>query len=273
MYAAADMPLPFRRHGEHSDLPPVYAEVLAGRNRPNGIDNSNVTDDHWRELLALTFGMITHVDTEIGRVLAALQSAGIADDTIVVFVADHGDMLGDHGLLWKAFYTFRGCIAIPFIVSAPGMPGGRTVDGLVSQIDLMPSLLDLCGLPVPGTDWQHSDTPYDRGSRQPLRPYPGHSWRGLLDGTTDVVRDSVVIENDDPTTGYRVRSLVTPTHRVTVYPGTGQGELFDLVADPWELHNLWSRPDCRSLRDNLVARLLDAYALDTPLFPVPPWNA
>jgi arylsulfatase A-like enzyme len=273
LYNPADMPLPARREGELDDLPPVYRRVLDGELRPNGVDNTGVTDDHWREIIAGTYGMITHVDAEIGRVLDALERSSRGEETIVVFIADHGDMMGDHGLLWKAFYTFRGCINIPYIVAAPGMPGGRVSDALVSQIDLMPGLLDLCGVPMPGADWADILTPFERGSVMPLANYPGQSFRGLLDGAVDAIRDGVVIENDDPTAGFRVRALVTPTHRLSIYPGTADGELFDLRADPDERYNLWYRPAEQELRARLVKELLDQYSLHTPLYPIPAWNA
>ena len=273
MYDPADVPPPVSRDGELDDLPPVYRRVLSGATRPNGIDNRGVTEAHWREMIALTYGMVTHVDTEVGRVLDALERAGQADRTVIIFISDHGDMMGDHGLLWKAFYTFRGCIRIPFIVSAPGYPGGRTSPALVSQVDLLPSVLDLCGVDMPGSDWSARETPYARGSEQALSPYPGRSWRGLLEDPAGRIRDSVVIENDDPTSGYRVRALVTESHRLSVYPGTGEGELFDLGRDPHELRNLWYDPAHSELRSGLTAQLLDAYSRDTPLHPIPSWNA
>ncbi|OPZ81541.1 MAG: hypothetical protein BWY76_02997 [bacterium ADurb.Bin429] len=83
----------------------------------------------------------------------------------------------------------------------------------------------------------------------------------------------MVIENDDPTSGYRVRTLVTATHRLSIYPGTDDGELFDLRGDPDELNNLWYRPEEQELRARLVKELLDAYSQDTPLYPIPRWNA
>lgn len=273
MYDPAAMPLPHRRAGEVDSLPPVYRDVLAGRAHPNGIDNTSITDTHWREMLAMTYGMVTHVDTEIGRVMAALERSGQADNTIIVFITDHGDMMGDHGLIWKAFYTFRGCVNIPLIVAAPGLAPGRTSDALVCQVDLMPTMLDLCGVPLPGHGWQDRETPFPRGENRPLQAWPGRSWRRLLDGSSAGIREEVVIENDDPTSGYQVRCLVTRSHRLAIFPGTTDGELFDLNADPWELHNLWYAPAAATLRAGLTAQLLDAYSRNTPYYPVPYWNA
>jgi hypothetical protein len=93
----------------------------------------------------------------------------------------------------------------------------------------------------------------------------------VLEGRSAALHPSVVIENDDPTTGLQARALVTPTHRLTVYPGTGEGELFDLAADPGEHVNRWL--DCPDLKNTLTAELLDAYSRHTPAYPIPAGNA
>ena len=273
LYDPADIPLPTRREGEFDDLPAAYRRTATSELSPNGVNPVGVTDDHWREMIALTLGMVTHVDAEVGRVLDALERTGKLDDTIIVFISDHGDMMGDHGMIWKSFFTFRGCINIPYLVAAPGKPGGRSSDALVSQIDLMPGVLDLCGVPMPGADWVHQQTIYERGTVAPLSPYPGRSFAGLLDGSVARIHDGVIVENDDPTTGYQARALVTSDYRVTLYPGTPDGELFDLRHDPRELHNLWYDPAHAALRAEALARFADEYCRQTPWFPIPAGNA
>lgn len=273
LYDPAAMPAPTRRAGERRDLPPFYARVMDGTLKPNGVDNTGVNDAQWREMLALTWGMITHVDAEIGRVLGALERSGLMDHTLIVLIADHGDMMGDHGLLWKGTYTFQGCTRLPLIVAAPGGGGGRVSQALAAQIDLLPTVLDYCGVPLPGAAQACAATPFQRGAERPLALYPGRSWRPLLEGDAITLHEEVVIENDDPTTGLQVRCLVTDRHRLTLYPGTPDGELFDLASDPDETHNLWYRPDAAPLRADLIRRLLDAYSRQTPFYPIPPWNS
>jgi arylsulfatase len=136
MYPADDIPLPVRREGE----------------------------EHWQEMIALTYGMITHVDDEIGRIVDALERTGELEDTLIVSLGDHGDMMGDHGPVWKGPYTFRGCIEIPAIACAPGATQGAVSEALISQIDLMPPVLDYCGVPMPGDEWRAVETPFERGS-------------------------------------------------------------------------------------------------------------
>ena len=273
MYDPEDMPPPSRREGELDRLPPIYRRIVSGQFKPHHCDNSAVGEEDRRQMLALTCGMVSHIDTEVGRVLDALDETGLTDNTVIAFISDHGDMMGDHRLFWKGMYTFRGCVNIPLLVAAPGMSAGPTSDALVSQIDLMPSILDLCDVPLPGSQWTRQEEPFQRGFEMPLNLYPGRSWTGLLDGTADSIRDAVVIENDDPTSGYLVRALVTRTHRLTVYPGTRDGELFDLADDPHELDNLWYDPACAQLRADLTRQLLDEYTRCTPAIPIPPWNS
>jgi arylsulfatase A-like enzyme len=117
------------------------------------------------------------------------------------------------------------------------------------------------------------ETPFPWGESRPLDELPGRSVAGLLDGSAEAVREEVVIENDDPCSGLRPRMLVTDTHRLTIYPHTGEGELFDLRNDPHELYNLYDRPEAAALRTELTDRLLRAYSAETPLWPLPGWNA
>lgn len=275
MYDPRSIPLPRRRAGELASLPPFYARIFDGSIQTNGVDNSvPVSDEHWREMIAFTYGMITHVDAEIGRVLNTLDAHGLAKDTLVIFTSDHGDMMGDHGLLWKGVYTFQGCINIPTIIAAPDAAPRGISPALISQIDLLPGVLDYCGVPLPGgSGGSAGKQPFQRGAVRPLAPYPGRSWLPVVRGATPAIRDHVVIENDDPTTGYQVRCLVTEKHRLTIYPGTDDGELFDLATDPGELFNLWYDPKAGALKSRLLQQLLDGYASHTPFHPIPVWNA
>jgi arylsulfatase A-like enzyme len=202
-----------------------------------------------------------------------LDQYDLWQDTLIIFLGDHGDMLGDHGLIWKGPYTFRGCINIPTIVSVPGLSVSQKSEGLISQIDLLPSVLDFIGVPLLGQEWRDVETPFERGSVMELHPYPGVSWLPLVEGTKSGVRDTVVIENDDPTTGYRIRCLVTDRYRLTLYPGTRHGELFDLDEDPWELNNLWYQTAFQRLKSELVMTLLDSYSQHSPIYPIPLWNS
>jgi arylsulfatase A-like enzyme len=118
MYDPASIPLPARRAGELDDLAPFYREIyesamqLSGRREP-----TRVGDEQIREIIARTYGMISFIDQEVGRVLDRLESLGLRENTIVIFMADHGDMMGDHWLINKGPFHFEGLLRVPFIWS------------------------------------------------------------------------------------------------------------------------------------------------------------
>jgi len=273
MYDPEDMPVPDINKNELELLPPFYKDVLNGDIKPNGCDNSGITNKHWQEILAMNYAMITHLDAEVGRVMDSLKESGKMDNTIILFVSDHGDMMGDHRLIYKAFYTFKGCVNIPLLIKAPGMPEGKVNHNLISQIDIMPGVLDLCNIPLPGADWAEVKTSFERGALVPLGNYPGYIFRPMLESINESIRDSVVIENDDPTTGFNVRCLVTEKYRLSVYPNSEHGELFDRENDPGEFYNLWYKEDFSQTRNKLVLQLLNDYSKDTPCYPIPYWNS
>ena len=186
--------------------------------------------------------MIAMIDDAVGAILAKLDEAGLADDTIVVFTADHGDFLGDHGLMLKGPAHFEGVTHVPFIWSEPGAEA-RTTDTLASTVDIAQTILD----------------------RARIEPYNGIQGRSLLNAINgnadpDAV-DSVIVEDDQQRVyfGYtkppRIRSLITDTHRLTVSAGEDWGELYDLKADPNEMSNLFDAPSHAALRAELFQRL------------------
>ena len=104
-----------------------------------------------REHLAGYYSHITALDRCFGRIMDALDEKGVADDTILVFTSDHGDMLGSQGLIHKQ-KPWDESIMVPFIMRYPGtVPAGESTDALINAPDLMPTLLSLAGLPIPGT--------------------------------------------------------------------------------------------------------------------------
>lgn len=261
MYDRASIPLPVRRDGELDDLPPHfkvmhekgYGHPLAGRHGP-----TKMRDDQIREIIAITWGMVSFVDEQAGRILDALDQLGLAQNTIVVFTSDHGDMLGDHRLVNKGPFHFDGLLRVPSVWRWPGhFPPGRVVEGLSSHTDFVPTICDLGGIaipeygPPPGTGIE---------AVKQLRSLPGRSLRPMLLGDDPSVQSAVVIENDEDYLGLRLRTLVTPTHQLTLYVTEhGEepyGELFDLERDPGQVQNLWSDPHSRLIKAELKDRLL-----------------
>jgi arylsulfatase A-like enzyme len=261
MYDRAAMPLPVRREGELDDLAPFFRTIVdgdLGHPVSGRHGRTRMPDDRLREILAITCGMVSFVDDEVGRLLGALDRLGLAEDTLVLFLADHGDLLGDHWLMNKGPFHFDGLLRVPFIVRWPGrVPAGRVTSALASQLDVVPTLCEAAGIPAleygppPGTAVE--------AARQ-LAPLPGRSLVPVLTGAADSVQDAVVVENDEDYLGLRLRTLVTPTHSLTAYVGADGlqpfGELFDLAADPGQVHNLWADPGARHVKSALTERLL-----------------
>ncbi|MEM8620080.1 MAG: sulfatase-like hydrolase/transferase [Actinomycetota bacterium] len=181
------------------------------------------TPEQARAAIAITYGMIEYIDDAVGRIMATLDRLGATDDTIIVFTSDHGDMMGDHGLILKLLMHFQGCLRVPMVVNAPGKAGGRSTS-LAASIDLPHTLLDLCGL-------------------DEFQGMQGTSLAPLLDDASATVRDAVLVEEDFPNaaTGapfpLKTRTTVTDTHRYT-RDSDGFEVLYDLEHDADELTNL-----------------------------------
>ncbi|HUS80962.1 MAG TPA: sulfatase-like hydrolase/transferase [Armatimonadota bacterium] len=254
MYDPADVVMPSRREGELDDLPPFYRAVhedgiwVSGRTKP-----SRMPDEQLREILALTYGMVSHVDHNIGRILDALQRRGLRKRTVVCFLSDHGDMMGDHWIINKGPFHMNGLLRMPFLWSCPGVfAEGIETSALVSYLDFAPTIMDLAGVPMPEGVVPPEPEPED------LPPaLPGISFAPQLRGEAGSPQDSVIVENDEDYLKLRLRTIVTDRYKLTVYPGQEYGELFDLQQDPGELRNLWNDPGSRDLKRDLQVRLLE----------------
>ncbi len=203
-----------------------------------------VAGDHemLRAAIAATYGMIEMIDDRIGWILDAIERLDQTKDTIVVFTSDHGDMMGDHGLMLKGRMHYKGTLKVPMIVADPRRAPGRT-SSLASSIDLGPTLLELGGL-----------ASYDGVQGTSLVP--------ILDDPAETVRDRVLIEDDLPpavAAGRRAvaksRTLVTESHKYTRHD-TGEDQLYDLVADEDELTHLGAAAP--ELRAEMLEKLADA---------------
>lgn len=254
LYDPASVPMPMRRVGELDDLAPFFRQIYETDLQVSGrAEATSISDEHLREIIAHTYGMIGLIDDNVGRVLNTLSAQGLSKETIVIFMSDHGDMLGDHWLLNKGPFHFEGLLRVPFVWSWPGhfVPGQRTT-ALSSHLDFAPTVLDLCGVPIP-----EGRTPTEREAPAMLPPWPGRSLAGMLTGSGASVREVALIENDEDYLGLRLRTLVTERWKITTYAGQPFGELFDLVNDPGEMRNRWDDPAYLAVRDELRQRLLD----------------
>lgn len=206
------------------DLMEAYPDPAAIRLRPNVEDTPEI-----REWYRGHMAMITGVDRAFGHILDKLREKHLEEDTIVVFTADHGDLLRSHGRPWpKSFPEDESC-RVPFLLRWPGhVPAGRTNDLLISTLDLMPTLLSLMGAQAPATCQGRNLS------------------RAILDGDSQAV-ESVPLYYFEPCW----RGVYT--HRYTYSFGEPNQQfswdtLYDRQRDPWEQKNLFGVPDHRALQ-------------------------
>jgi choline-sulfatase len=197
----------------------------------------------WREIVGRYYDCTAMLDAQIGRLLDRLDALGLADNTLVVFTTDHGDMAGSHGGANDKGLMYEEAHHIPLIVAAPGLaPRGARSDALVYNMDILPTLLDALGLPA--------DAPHARSFlpalRQPDAP----------------AREEVYLEFHGIRFLYSQRALVTEDGWKYIFTPGDTDEVHDLNTDPAELRNRIEDPACAervaALRQRLMAAALQA---------------
>jgi arylsulfatase A-like enzyme len=221
----------------------LFAERDSGKAVKNSPALFACTEQEVRPLIALTYGMISMIDDAVARILGALERSGRANDTVVIFTSDHGDLMGDHQLMLKGPVHYEGVIRVPFIwQETKDRPVQGRRDGLSATIDLPATILD-------------------RADVKPFNGMLGVSQLPVIAGGTPSRRDAVLIEEEGQRTymGFasriRMRTLVTQQHRLSLYEGVEWAELYDRGADPNEMRNLWRRPDASAIERTMVERM------------------
>jgi arylsulfatase A-like enzyme len=184
---------------------------------------------------------VQSVDDNVGRVLGYLETNGLAQNTIVIYTSDQGFFLGDHGMYDKRF-MYEESLRMPFLVRWPAaIQAGSRSDAIAINADFAPTFLEAAGLPVPGDMQGRSLLPVLQG-RTP------RDWR-----TSMYYRYYHDPGHHNTAAHYGVR---TRTHKLIHYWKQNQWELFDLVHDPHELHNLYGQPGHAKVQTALEAELL-----------------
>jgi len=192
------------------------------------------SEQQWRYYIWNYYRQVEMVDAEIGRVLDALEDAGLAGNTLVVFTSDHGDGMGCHKLVQK-MYFYDEATAVPFVASWPGRvaEGLKDTTHLVSGLDFAPTLCDFAGIEAP---------PKARGrSLRPLLEQKPVDWREF------VVSESAI----------KGRMVRTPEYKLITYKDDPVEQLFDMRADPWETRNLIGEAKHADTVATLKKRLAD----------------
>ena len=260
------IPLPANFHNLPGEDQPLKLRVFREAYLQKGHSGYPLkTESDWREMIARYWGLCSLVDTHVGRILSTLEELGLDENTIVVFTSDHGDMMGSHQLLAKCV-MYEEAVRVPWIVRLPGQTKGRRVSGPVSQIDMVPTLLELLGADVPErlpgqsrAAWLHEDGPTR------LEEDVFIEWNG---GNTGVVGDTierfVVPESlwGEVTREELKDSITDPIRSIVTVDGwkfnrsvRGDHELFNLNEDPGETRNLAFDPAHKERIRELSARI------------------
>lgn len=197
-----------------------------------------------RQHIADYYGMVTHLDNRIGDILASLQTRGLAENTVVVYSADHGIALGQHGLLGKQS-RYEHSTHVPLLMNGPGIEAGQRVPELVWHGDTTATLLELAGLDSSVATDGRSLTPALRGE-----PLP--EWRETIAGAYTFTHRSV----QDRRWKLIVNTVNPDYPNLRGTRGSDVVQLFDLEEDPWEQVNLAWDEDLAAVRDRLETALL-----------------
>ncbi len=258
LYRPEDVALPpsFHAPGDSPLLADVHRHTREGGSR-EGYGAYGVSARECQETLALTFGMIALIDEQVGRLMATLRELDRDRDTVVIFTSDHGDMMGDHGVVLKGAMHFNGLTRVPFIWRDPAQAAaGRVMEQPAGTLDIARTVLSRCGL-----------APYNGLQGLDLLPWLTDPTHPAPDRPGVLVESEPVVLPHGRTRRYRLRSLINSDWRLTVSNLPELCELYDLRADPLEQHNLWhERPNERG---ELCARLLVELSEQADRSPLP----
>ncbi len=231
MYELDQVPLPPSYADEMTDKPQIYQRMRQTR-------FGQLSEREVREGIRHFWAYCSYLDDIFGRVLAALDDAGQAENTLVLYCSDHGDYCGEHGLFCKGIPCFRGAYHVPAVVRWPAgiAKPGRRVDELVSLADFAPTFADLAGKPVD-------------------RELPGVSLVPFLgDRPPTTWRDEIHTQCNGVELYFTQRSVMTKEWKY-VFNGFDVDELYDLRCDPDEMKNLAADPEYEDVKREMCRRM------------------
>lgn len=250
MYKPKELNLRFCTNEEKKSINPLVSETQ--KMEPNfekyqesgfythGLHSHIQDETSLRQDVAWYYGMVTFMDEHIGKIIDKLEELEIIDDTFIVFTTDHGHYFGQHGLIRKGPFHYEDALKIPFIASYPkSVMGNWRCRALNTLVDYAPTVLDIIGVEIP-------------------RSMSGVSQKEVYEGTLGKVRDNIICENRHEASKLNARTYVDSRYKLTIYQGYEFGDMFDLVVDPNEEHNLWDDPAYSELKLELYRRFINA---------------
>ncbi len=227
MYNPDEITLPDNFMPEHSfdyGVSSIRDELLAPNPRK---------PDEIRKHICEYYAIITHLDNEIGKIMAALKKKGVYDNTLIIFAGDNGLALGQHGLMGKQS-NYEHSIRVPLIFSGPGIPKNKSTDTYVYLLDIFPTLCDILGIDVPKT-------------------VEGKSFADILQNKRVTGRETLYMAYKD-----NVRSVKNEKYKLIEYrtDGLKKTQLFNLNSDPYEMENLYGKPEYQNIYLSLKEEML-----------------
>lgn len=208
---------------EHQEIRTAYSRIPPQNDR------------QLRELMANYYGQISLIDHNVGRIMEALAETGLAENTIVVFSSDHGDWLGDHGLILKGPMMYDGLLRVGMIMQGPGIPSGHVVHDPISTLDMAATFQDWAGASALQEQHSQSVTPLLNSAGEG-RDFAFDEWWLLP------TRAGIEL---------KLETVKTRRYRMSVDRLSGEGELYDLQDDPGEMVNRFNDPAMKAVQKEL----------------------
>jgi len=241
-YDGAELSLPRSTRRPDLDGTGTYGRLL--RAFLDLSDTTTMTDDAILAMRRAYCADVSVIDDAVGRIVAALDSKELLDDTWVIYTSDHGEMGGDHGLMSKCV-LYQQAVRVPLIIRPPAPVDGVVVDDIVEHLDVPATIREIAGAPAVA----HTD---------------GRSLMGHVNGNGSAPRDVSVSEN------WGFAMFETERYKLVVDEENRSAcQLFDLVADPTEDENLLPDPAFASVADELMQSLVEPFLATSPLRPHP----
>lgn len=240
MYDPDKLVPPIYAEGELEDKPPHFKKHRMGNGFSNEKYDYRKLDLHaWGCVKAAYYGMISLIDDNIGRILEAIKEKGIENDTLILFTNDHGELMGDHGLLFKGPFHYDCLIKSPMIIKWPGVvPKGSRYQQITEHVDVMATILDYAGIQAPNGMQGMSMAPIIRGDsgagrRYALTEFNCYDW------------------------GLHVKTITGRDYKLTFYAGERFGELYNRTDDPDEIINLWNKEEYQEIKKEMLMELMN----------------
>lgn len=242
-----DIPLPLWKEGELNNKPPFHKEdYLYGAMDRHAHSIVGMTDKQKKETKRDYHAQIELVDEQFGRLIDYLDRNQLRENTIIIFMSDHGELDGDHGVYYKGPYFYESLVHVPLIMSCPSLiQENCNKKALVELVDIAPTLLELTGIEIP-------------------HYMQGKSMANILieENSKDYHKNAIYTEYYDclPSLCYKgmhATMYYDGRYKIVLHHGKDYGELYDLVVDPEEFENLWYESKHYDLKNQLTKRAFD----------------